>query len=197
MSNKNIINNSNTTGARTNERVTIIPKKIEKYGHYFNYRQLTATAIMNVLKQNFPNDFIPSSCQTYVYINKKSTMEDHFSKPNRPSGNNSLVRTRSEHCYVEVVAISMGSSSDNYQLITPAELTMLFYCGTLYIKVDKSERTMNKSNYTTVIINNDVVHATNFDYYKSIVTFDNITAKELKERKANSLFKVVLNNDHP
>lgn len=185
MSNKNIINNSNTTGARTNERVTIIPKKIEKYGHYFNYRQLTATAIMNVLKQNFPNDFIPSSCQTYVYINKKSTMEDHFSKPNRPS------------CTVEVVAISMGSSSDNYQLITPAELTMLFNCGTLYIKVDKSEKTMNKSNYTAVIINNDVVHATNFDYYKSIVTFDNITAKELRERKANSSFKVVLNNDHP
>ena len=56
---------------------------------------------------------------------------------------------------------------------------------------------MNKSNYTAVIINNDVVHATNFDYYKSIVTFDNITAKELRERKANSLFKVVLNNDHP
>ena len=179
--------------------ITIIPKKIEKYGHYFNYRQLTATAIMNVLKLNFPNDFIPAVCQTFVYINKKSTMPDHFAKPGRDSGNNSLVRTRFEHCYVEVVAISMGSSNDNYQLITPAEITMLFNCGTLYIKVDKSERTMNKSNYTAVIINNDVVHSENgnFDYYKSIVTFDNITAKELRERKANSSFKVVLNNDHP
>lgn len=173
---------------------TVIPKKIEKYGNYFNYRQLTATAIMNVLKQNFPNDFIPSACQTFVYINRKSTMEDHWAasrglaasaKPNRPS------------CTVEVVAISIGSSNENYQLITPSELTMLFNCGTLYIKVDKSEKTMNKSNYTAVIINNDVVHATNFDYYKSIVTFDNITAKELRERKANSSFKVVLNNDHP
>ena len=172
-------------GAMSN--ITIIPKKIEKYGHYFNYRQLTATAIMNVLKQNFPNDFIPAGGQTFVYINRKSTMPDHFAKPNRPS------------CTVEVVAISMGSTSDDYQLITPAEITMLFNCGTLYIKVDKSERTMNKSNYTAVIINNDVVHSENgnFDYYKSIVTFDNITAKELRERKANSSFKVVLNNDHP
>ena len=173
----------------TKSTITVIPKKIEKYGNYFNYRQLTATAIMNVLKQNFPNDFIPSGCQTFVYINRKSTMEDHWAaasaKPNRPS------------CTVEVVAISIGSSNDNYQLITPSELTMLFNCGTLYIKVDKSEKTMNKSNYTAVIINNDVVHATNFDYYKSIVTFDNITAKELRERKANSSFKVVLNNDHP
>lgn len=174
-----------TKMSSTKSTITVIPKKIEKYGNYFNYRQLTATAIMNVLKQNFPNDFIPSGCQTFVYINKKSTMEDHFAKPGRDS------------CTVEVVAISIGSSNENYQLITPSELTMLFNCGTLYIKVDKSEKTMNKSNYTAVIINNDVVHATNFDYYKSIVTFDNITAKELRERKANSSFKVVLNNDHP
>ena len=177
--------------------VVIIPKNIEKYNHYFNYRQLTPTAIMNVLKQNFPNDYLPPANQTYALINKKSTMPDHWTADNT-------------HCFVEVIGISLHSLTNNkYQLITPSDITMLFNCGTLYIKVDKSEKTMNRSQYTSVVIDNDIVISSNscepsrsclkFNYYKSRVLVDplELTVKKLKEWKDNRTFKIVLNNDKP
>ena len=170
--------------ASTTEKVRVIPKTIEKYKHFFNYRQLTPTAIMNVLKQNFDNEeYFPGASETYILINKKSTMEDNFAKPNKPS------------CTVEVIGISMYK----YQFITPAEITMLFNCNTLYIKVAKSEKMMKNSEFTTVVIRNDIVHTENYEYYSSLVTTEplDISMKTQRRWKDNTKFKVVLNNFQP
>ena len=112
-----------------------------------------------------------------------TTMKDKFAKPNKPS------------CTVEVIGITMYK----YQLISPPEITMLFNCNTLYIKVNKSEKMMKNSGYTAVIINNDIVHTENYEYYSSVVATDpyDISIKTLKKWKDDTKFKVILNNFHP
>ena len=171
------------TTEMTNSRITITPKNIEKYNIYWNYRCLSPTAIMNVLKQNFPSRYFNTESTTHVFINKHSTMPDHFAKPDRDS------------CNVEVSCISLS----NHEIISNHEVSMLFNCGMLFIRVTKSEKWMRKYGMSYVIINNQITETESFSYYPS--SYSNMlkppTEKEIREQKEKRSFNIVLNHIQP
>ncbi len=175
------------TTEMTNSRITITPKNIEKYNIYWNYRCLSPTAIMNVLKQNFPSRYFNTESTTHVFINKHSTMPDNFAKPGRDS------------CNVYVTCISLASDTGTHEIITNYELEMLFKCGRLFIRVDKSEKWMWKCGMKYVEIRNEITDAGTFTYYSSWLSHTAIppTEKEIREQKEKRSFNIVLNHIQP
>lgn len=169
------------------EKTIITPKNIEKYKIYYGYRCLTATAIMNVLKQNFPARYFEKGHSTYVFIDKYQTMPDNFAKPGRDS------------CNVYVTCISLASDTGTHEIITNYELEMLFKCGRLFIRVDKSEKWMWKCGMKYVEIRNEITDAGTFTYYSSWLshTATPPTENEIRKQKEKRSFDIVMNNTRP
>ena len=168
------------------EKTIIIPKNIPTIQHYFNYRCLTPTAIMNVLRENFPSRYFQGGYSTYAYIDRDTTMPDRFAKHGRDS------------CNVLVRYISMRSDKCSHEIITNKELSMLFRCGELYIRVNTGESSLSKSGWYIVEIRNNKQETNQYSYYPSCLSHTTPpTAKQLKEQKEETGFVVVLNHDHP
>lgn len=166
---------------KNKSQITIIPKIIENQKYFYKNRQLTATAIMKVLKHNFPASYTCSCYETHVILNNKKIIDDRFADD----------KNKKKSCCIEVIGISF----QHYGIINVYEIEMLFNCMNLYIKVHKSKEEIMNSDYNVVVINNELSQMNNYYYYDYNLICEcsnrNLLEK-MKNMRKNNKFKIVL-----